>query len=79
MLCDMKLQQMAKSAVPTDGNGRQVAVEVAAGLVTAYSELRQLQLLLQSLLDSLTAQQPSTAQDIVCHQKIVTTLQQVSE
>lgn len=60
-----------------DEAGKQVATEVAVGLVAAYAELRQLQFLLQSLLDSLAAQQPLTASTIICSTRFSTTLHQV--
>lgn len=46
--------------------GVALATAVAAGLVVAYAELRQLQFLLQSLLDALKAQHPGASAHVIC-------------
>lgn len=55
-----------------------VATAVATGLVAAYADLRQLQFLLQSLLDALLAQVPPTAAAVLCVPPFVQVLQKVS-
>lgn len=55
-----------------------VATAVATGLVAAYADLRQLQFLLQSLLDALLAQVPPTAAAVLCVSPFVQALQKVS-
>lgn len=55
-----------------------VATAVAAGLVAAYADLRQLQFLLQSLLDALLAQTPPTAAAVLCVPPFVQALEKVS-
>lgn len=55
-----------------------VATAVATGLVAAYADLRQLQFLLQSLLDALLAQVPPTAAAVICAPPFVQALQKVS-
>ena len=49
-----------------DKGARAVATAVAAGLVAAYADLRQLQFLLQSLLSALLGFAPSTAAAVIC-------------
>lgn len=56
----------------------EVATAVAAGLVRAYAELRQLQFLLQSLLEALMTQHPVTAAQVICTHSFVSALQKVS-
>lgn len=55
-----------------------MATAVASGLVAAYADLRQLQFLLQSLLDALLAQVPPTAAAVLCVPPLVQALQKVS-
>lgn len=54
-----------------------MATAVAAGLVAAYADLRQLQFLLQSLLDALLAQMPSAAAAVLCVPEFVQPLRKV--
>ena len=62
------------------GEGSQaVATAVATGLVAAYADLRQLQFLLQSLLDALLAQMPPTAAAVLCVAPFVQVLQKVRQ
>lgn len=62
------------------GEGCQaVATAVATGLVAAYADLRQLQFLLQSLLDALLAQTPPTAAAVLCVAPFVQALQKVRQ
>ena len=56
-----------------------MATAVATGLVAAYADLRQLQFLLQSLLDALVAQMPPTAAAVLCVAPFVQSLQKVRQ
>ena len=60
-----------------DAKGTAVATAVAAGLVDAYAELRQLQFLLQSLMDALMLLQPTKASGVICTPGFVKALQKV--
>ena len=66
------------NVVAAGHGGTAVATAVAAGLMTAYAELRQLQFLLQSLLDALISQQPGNAADIICTPEFVRSVQKVT-
>ncbi|KAL0041979.1 hypothetical protein WJX79_010815 [Trebouxia sp. C0005] len=55
-------------------DGLTVATAVAAGLVGAYAELRQLQFLLQSVLEAMLAQHPATAAALICTPSFVSAL-----
>ena len=55
-----------------------MATAVAAGLVGAYAELRQLQFLLQSMLEALLSQHPATAAAVICTPSFVSALARVS-
>ncbi|KAL0022263.1 hypothetical protein WJX77_011953 [Trebouxia sp. C0004] len=55
-------------------DGLAVARAVAAGLVGAYAELRQLQFLLQSMLEALLSQHPATAAAVICTLSFVSAL-----
>ena len=56
-----------------------MATAVAAGLVAAYADLRQLQFLLQSLLEALLAQTPPKAAAVLCVPAFVQALRKVSQ
>ena len=55
-----------------------MATAVAASLVGAYAELRQLQFLLQSVLEALLSQHPATAAAVICTSAFVSALARVS-
>jgi len=59
-------------------DGLVVAMSVAAGLVGAYAELRQLQFLLQSVLEALLSRHPASATAVICTPSFVSALARVS-
>ena len=59
-------------------DGARVATAVVAGLVSAYAELRQLEFLLESLLNALLEHQPQAAAHVLCTSAFTNALHKVS-